>query len=365
MHYTIDEPQSYSMKRINLLFTILLTVCICSSVTWSQSIHFTNNNIVPTLFNPAQTGAYSGTYRAGLIVRDQWRPSTSDPYTSAGLFVDSPIVYGLSKQHWVGVGATLFYDRAGEAQQTWSGFYPGVSYHIGLDKKFRNVFTIGVQYGFANRGFSQDVITEYGLLTGNIDPDLERIGGTNPGENISIGTSHLNIGLMYKSSIDKYSKFEVGAAYLNLLNSDLRFKAGGEILDSTKTAAPLGIIAEGGRLNVHTKYRRATSKRMIWEPSAFISFMPGASNINIQIRNEYLLKKKGDLSIITGLGMRFGDAIQLLLGANYKDYIFSFSYDHTIADHGGFDYAMELGVTKIFIVNKKPKVKPIIYCPRL
>lgn len=345
------------MKQIILQFSAIIAICLSSGYLNGQSIHFTNNDIVPTYFNPAQTGAYAGTYRAGLILRDQWRPQDNLPYTSGGLFVDSPVIFGFSKQHWVGVGATLYYDQAGEVRQTWSGFVPSVSYHIGLDKKFKNVVTLGVQYGFAKRGFSdQNWITEYETLTKTAnDPDRERIG-----DEFSAATSHLNIGLLYKSKLDKYSKFEIGGSYMNLLNSELKF-----LDQSIDSLARAGVTEEGGRINVHTKYRRATSRRMIWEPSAYLSFMPGASNINVQLRNEYLLKKKGDISLITGLGMRFGDSVQLLLGANYKGYLVSFSYDHTISEHLGYNAAYELGVSRIFLVNKKPKVDPIIYCPRL
>lgn len=355
------------MKKIILQISTVIAICLSSGYLFSQDIHFTNNNILPTFFNPAQTGAYSGTYRAGLILRDQWRPTKNLPYTSGGLFIDSPIVFGLNKQHWVGVGATLFYDQAGEVQQTWSGFVPGVSYHIGLDKKLRNVITLGVQYGFANRGYDPLLaFTEFMGLGGDNDPDLERITGNSATENFSAPTSHLNIGLLYKSNIDKFSKFELGGSYMNTLNSELVFKGTtSTVPDTSITLSGIGRIPEGSRLNIHSKYRRATSRRMIWEPSAYLSFMPGASNINIQLRNEYLLKKKGDISLITGLGMRFGDSVQLLVGANYKGYLVSFSYDHTISEHLGYTAAYELGVSRIFIVNKKPKVKPIIYCPRL
>ncbi|MFT4535266.1 MAG: type IX secretion system PorP/SprF family membrane protein, partial [Saprospiraceae bacterium] len=337
------------MKRIIFVLFVITAACLPSGDLFSQSIHFTNNDMVPTYFNPAQTGAYSGTYRAGLILRDQWRPLSSDPYVSGGLFVDSPIVFGLTKQHWVGVGATLLYDQAGEVSQTWSEFIPGVSYHIGLDKKFNNVITVGVQYGFANRGYkTEGWRTEEGVLSGSanyIDPDLERISAEKSTDNFSAPTSHLNIGVLYKSNLDKFSKFEIGGAYMNVINSEIEFKGvTATHPDSGATYAIPGKSAEGSRLNVHTKYRRATSKRMIWEPSAYLSFMPGASNINLQLRNEYLLKKGGDISLISGLGMRFGDAIQLLLGANYKGYLVSFAYDHTIADHGGYDAAYELGV---------------------
>lgn len=341
------------MKRIILLFSVLTLFCLDPSKVMAQDLHFSNNAIIPTFFNPAQTGAFAGTYRAGLIYRDQWR-SAATPYQSGGLFIDSPVVFGLTKQHWVGVGATLFYDKAGEVPQTWSGFYPGVSYHIAFDKKFRNIITIGAQYGFATRGNSQqNYISEYTVLTGPKDPDLEHIKAQNG--DFSAGYGDLNIGLLFKSHLDKYSKIEVGAAFMHVLNPSVKFEGDGQ---QSKV---------GNRINFHTQYRRATSRRMIWEPSIYFSKMPGASNTQIQLRNEYLLKKKGDFAIITGLGFRVGDAVQLLTGAIYKDWVFSLSYDHGISGltEGGYVSSFELGAKRIFIVNKKPKVKPIIYCPRL
>lgn len=346
------------MKRILTLFTFLFVFCISSNSILAQDLHFTNYFITPTFFNPAQTGAFQGNMRGALLYRDQWRSVTSNPFQEAVIAFDSPIIFGLTKQHWVGVGATLFYDRAGSPGQTWSGFYPSVSYHIGLDKKFKNVITIGLQYGFASRGYNTDGWLSEDEALGIISssPDREFIQGTAGGaENFSAGYGDLNIGLLYKSTIDKFSKIEIGAAMMHVLNPSFNFGMGG------------GRNEIGSRINAHLKYRRATSRRMIWEPSVYFSSMPSVSNIQLQLRNQYLLKKKGDWSLITGLGFRFGDAIQILTGAQYKDWTIALSYDYGISDLAseGIATAYELGVQKLFIFNKRPKVKPIIYCPRL
>ena len=344
------------MKRIYLLFCLAGILVFSSETAQSQDLHWTNNSVIPTYYNPAQTGAYAGTYRAGLILRDQWRQISSTPYTSAALFVDSPIIFGFSKQHWVGVGATLFYDRAGEVEQTWSGFYPSVSYHIGLDKKLRNVITIGAQYGAINRGLSNKDLRLEDETLGIIAMSPDRMAFQNAEKGIvSLAYSDLNVGLLFKSNLDKFSRFEIGGSYMHVLNPGITYGLQG------------GKNKIGSRINVHTKYRRASNRRMIWEPSAYFSSAPGASIIQLQLRNEFLLKKKGDISLIAGLGFRVGDSVQLLTGANYKDWIISFSYDYVISGltESGIVAAYELGVSKIFVVNKKPKVKPIIYCPRL
>jgi type IX secretion system PorP/SprF family membrane protein len=356
------------MKSIPQLFTLIMLFSMSFVQLNAQDLHFTNYFITPTFFNPAQTGAFAGNLRGALLYRDQWRSVTSNPFQQAVISFDSPLLFGLSKQHWIGVGATLFYDRAGSPGQTWNGIYPGIAYHIGLDKQFKNVFTIGVQYGFATRGYNTDgwISEDEALginvpINGGLSPDRGLIQGdpTN-NEDFSAGYGDLNVGILYKSTIDKFSKFEIGAAMMHVLNPSFDFAKSDSLTTFNKNEI-------GSRINAHVKYRRASGPQMIWEPSLYYSSIPGASNIQIQLRNQYLLKKNGDFSIISGLGFRVGDSVQLLTGVQYKDWLIALSYDYGVSDLAseGIATAYELGVQKLFIFNKKPKVTPIIYCPRL
>lgn len=356
------------MKKIFTLLVFVLVLCSSPDFLKGQDLHFTNYFITPTFFNPAQTGAFAGNLRGSLLYRDQWRSVSSNPFQEAVIAFDSPLIFGFSKQHWVGLGATLFYDKAGAPGQTWSGFYPSIAYHVGLDKKFKNVFTLGIQYGMVNRGYnydgwiSEDEVLQGGNLpTSGLSPDRGLIQGDPNGNNdFSAGYGDLNIGILFKSNLDKVSKVEIGAAMMHALNPTFDFSKSDSLTTFNKNEI-------GSRMNAHIKYRRATSPQMIWEPSIYFSSTTGASNIQIQLRNQYLLKKDGDLSIITGLGYRMGDAAQLLTGVQYKSWLIALSYDHGISDLAaeGLATAYELGVQKLFVFNKKPKVKPIIYCPRL
>ena len=355
------------MKKTLILIAFLAFFGCLGKGLQAQDLHFTNYFIAPTFFNPAQTGAFAGNLRGSILYRDQWRSVSSNPFQQAHIAFDSPAIFGFSKQHWVGVGVNLFYDRAGSPGQTWSGFYPSVAYHIGLDKKFNNVFTIGAQYGFANRGYntdgwiSEDEELGINIPNGGLSPDRGIIG-RDPlnNEEFSAGYSDLNVGILFKSNIDKFSKVELGASMMHVLNPTFSFQKS----DSLSTFNRNEI---GSRINAHVRYRRATSPRMIWTPALYFSSTTGATNIQVQLRNQYLLKKNGDLSLISGLGFRVGDAAQLLTGVQYKDWLIAFSYDYGISDLAsqGIATAFELGIQKLFIFNKKPKVTPIIYCPRL
>lgn len=336
------------MKKIIFGFICFLGLANLSKLQ-SQDLHLTNYHTSPILFNAGQIGNFAGTYRIGGNYRDQWRTEIDNPFQSASVMIDSPIAFGFTKQHWIGIGAILFYDKAGEVPITWSAIYPGVSYNIGLDKKFKNVFTIGAQYGFSNRAFGDDNYRSESEILGISDPDRQHI------EDFTGSYGDLNVGVVFKSNIDKISKFEIGASLQHVLNPEINFSGDG------------GISNIGRRINGNLKYRRASSKRMIWEPSAWASFQGAASNIQLQLRNEFLLKKKGNFVLISGLGFRVGDSAQLLLGARYNDWLFMASYDHGVSQLStdGIAMAYEFGVSRIFVVNKKPEVKPVIFCPRL
>ena len=91
---------------------ILFLCCICLlSITHilSQDEHFTRYDFTPTFFNPANTGNFYGSYRIGVLYREQARtwfkaedqgsinPDTNQPffkpvsstYTTPTLFIDA------------------------------------------------------------------------------------------------------------------------------------------------------------------------------------------------------------------------------------------------------------------------------------
>lgn len=334
------------MKSTLLLYLSLFFFGVSSifNEIQAQDFHFTNNSILETHFNPGLTGAYEGNMRVGMIYRDQYRFNISQPFASAGLIIDSPLMYGLNKQHWIGVGMTVIYDNAGGSPQTWTSIAPSLAYHIGLDKKFRNVFTLGLQYGLLNRSYDENkaIWGDY-ISTGSTqDQDLLR--------DLNISYQDLNAGALFTSKSKKGGMTRIGISLHHILKPSLRFN------DGQQSEIPM-------KINGFLQLRIPSSKQLTWEPSIWASFTTGASNIMAQMRGEYYLKKGGNFGLIGGLGYRVGDSAQLLLGALYGEWKFVLSYDQGLNDFAG--QAFELGATRRFIFNRKPEVKPIIFCPRL
>ena len=123
-----------------------LFVCLSFTMITAQDLHFTNFRLAPLTINPALAGAFEGTIRVGGVYRGQWLDV--DGYTTPALYADAPIIKGLRKNDWVGVGISFFSDQAGIGNLTDTGGGLNVAYHFGIDdKNIRNNIAVGVSWG--------------------------------------------------------------------------------------------------------------------------------------------------------------------------------------------------------------------------
>ncbi|MEL6143259.1 MAG: type IX secretion system membrane protein PorP/SprF, partial [Bacteroidota bacterium] len=211
----------------------------------SQDIHYTLHNMAPLQLNPALTGSFYGSVRVGGIYRGQWHGS-GGPKT-ANLFADAPIIRGLRKQDWIGVGFMLTNDKVNAAAVDFITNQTGFSaaYHLGLDKKQTSVLTLGLQYATTNFGFNLNML---GVdAEGNPRPIQEAtipqsLGGLGRTVGEMLGTSttggggnsqddgpresftSINAGLLFKTLLDekKGNKVEIGFAMIHLNSDDYR-----------------------------------------------------------------------------------------------------------------------------------------------
>ena len=322
----------------------------------AQDLHFTQNHFPSIYFNPAQTGAFYGTYRVNALYRDQNRSFFGTAYQTPILTIDSPIVFGFRPNHWVGAGVTLFNDQAGEQGYSSTGFLGSLAYHLGLDKKMKNVLTLGVRYGFVSRSINSDGGKFGDELAGlSSSPDRNLIMDFND------GYSSLSVGAMFKSKISKAVSFEVGAAGIHLIAGTYTFMMSNALNESSL------------RLNGHANLNIQVSDQLALAPTVYYSNESTSNNLVVQVNSAFRIKKmkKGDkkepFTLYPGIGMRMGDALQFMLGAKVNKYKVGIAYDYSINDYNSFTTsgAFEVGIQRIFEIKKKPEIKPIIFCPRL
>jgi len=331
--------------------SFLLLLFLVSASVSAQDLHFSNYTYAPIYFNPANTGAFEGTYRAGANYRNQFYTFFDNPYQSVSAFVDSPITFVLKKKAWIGVGLMLSQDQVGDLGMRNTGVMGNAAFHYAFDPKFKSVITIGAQYGNISHGSNIKSFIP-GSGQGENDPDFSLVESTN----FSPSYNDLSIGIRYKQTMSKTSDFVVGVSMQHLTSPRYSF-ANSSVSNKI-----------GRRLNAHGHYNIEASPRMTWRPGFYFSSTEGFSNTILQVLGEYQINKKSDIRLNYGLGFRMGDAAILTMGFIYKGWNFAFNYDLTVSSAGQYNSntgGIELGVFKIFTVNKKPKVKLKEICPRL
>ncbi|MEM1320322.1 MAG: PorP/SprF family type IX secretion system membrane protein [Bacteroidota bacterium] len=350
---------------------ILLLICAIffTGQLRAQDIHYTLFNYSPILLNPANTGAFEGTFRIGGIYRDQWGSVLSSQFQTPSFYVDAPIIRGFKKTHWVGVGGTMFSDKAGALNLSNNAFLGSVAYHIGLNKKMTSAFTIGVQAGMRQRRLDvmnaiwgdalQDLADSGGMSTGFMSPDETRVG-----DNSSF--FDLSAGVLYRSAGPKQTDITIGVSVNHILTPNYSFinqndSRVGNNPDSIAVDFPM-------RITAHGELTFDLNKKWDLSPTFLINQITNMNELSLQVWAGYKLKPEEDIKLRFGTGYRIGDAAKVLVGMDYKAFRAAAAYDVNISQLssqtntvGGFEIAVSY-IAKIF---KDPEIKPAIFCPRL
>jgi type IX secretion system PorP/SprF family membrane protein len=342
-----------TFKYRRIIQLVLLTVA--SGFLYSQDIHFTQFNLSPLSYNPALTGGFSGSVRVGGIYRDQW----ASAYNTPSFFVDSPILKGFRKQDWIGVGLFVFSDEseseyipfAAGAQSkrgtlTTGGLLSSAAYHFALDKERKTVIALGGQFGTLSRKIDgqfefEDAILDQGATQEQL-PDKD-----SPRNYLDI-----NAGLTVTGKTTGQSFYRIGVSALHINKPDNAVRGGG----GSTTKSPMRIVGYG------TYYMDLNEKFLVL-PSVLFQTIGPAQEIDLQGMVGYKIPAES-VVLKAGLGYRVGDALQALFGVDYKDLRVGASYDLNVSSLSSPNGAFELGVTYIARIYKRPKIDPVIFCPR-
>lgn len=113
---------------------VLFVLALLSVYANGQDIHFSEFYASPINLNPALTGQFEGTVRAGIGYRDQYR-AVAAPYQTLSVFADIRDADILGRKHALGYGLLLNGDVAGDAGM--GTYQVGVPFalHFGLSPK--------------------------------------------------------------------------------------------------------------------------------------------------------------------------------------------------------------------------------------
>jgi len=374
---------------MKLRFIIFSFVLLSMGSLSAQDFHNTYWQFAPNIISPTFTGAFYGNLRVNVIGRNQGRPLVATPdnlandpnanipnqtgneFNDISLGLDGNIPFGFRKNDWVSAGINYSRSQVGAA-----GFrrqYTGLSlaYHLSLNKKQTQIFTVGLKYGSYSTGFNigdEDPITPVSI-TGGQDITLEnfiqngRPMGNNP-TNSNISVNDWMLGFMYTTPVGKDADLRIGIASDHLLAPQLQIQndtlPGGQ---NTRTQL-------NRRFNAFMQYYYSVSDNLVWNPTILYQATSNGNQILLQSLFSILVNEEKEFTFNAGVGIRLNNSmdIPLFLGADYKDWRFGLSYDTNVTGltqaNSTFG-ALELGATKIINWNKKAVVKPKFVCPRL
>jgi len=358
--------------RLKYLF-LVLTIATSFSVS-GQDLHFTQFHLTPMNVNPALTGAFLGSYRVGGVYRDQYRSVISEnvegvpvasakPFQTITAFIDSPIIGGFRKQDWIGVGANVYLDQGGSATLKNNGFLMSAAYHLGIGKKPKSVFTLGAQFGSVQRRFDKtNATTPWSVSNGQPGSSDPLLNGLRPSEGrelIEGNYTHWNVGTMLSSTLSKTTDLRVGVSVAHFLRP-------GQAIGSTSNFTDRKDVRTTGFFTLYSDI----GKRFTLIPSILFQNSRTSNELVVQTRGSLLMNEEKEISVSAGLGVRVVNAadLQLMVGMDIKDIRIGLAYDlnlasFTPATNGSSGF--ELGVTYLGKIYKKPKVKPLLICPRL
>lgn len=359
----------FKSLNMRLTKTLLFLVALLSGFNClqAQDLHNTLFYMNPLHINPAFAGAYEGSYRIGGIYRDQARTVVTNAYSTPTIFVDAPIVM-IGKRHWIGVGMLMFRDQAGDGKlRTTAGQLTG-AFHLALDKKSKNVLTLGVQWGRVQRQIKNRLGLEFadfleqrqdGIANpATADKVLGGSGSGTPSSNQDPekAFSDINAGLLFKSKVSKDMDYNFGFSVRHITTPDTEYNFGSSNVD-----LPM-------RITAHAQLNTALTDKWSLTPELYYSNISPASQFQIHGWAGYMLKPEKNIKLNFGLGYRMTDAGQILAGLDYGSLKAALAYDLTLSElsntnnyQGGF----EIAVYYIGKIYKKPTVKPVIIGPHL
>ncbi len=326
---------------------LLLFLLLCTFNLLSQDLHYSNYDFNLSYLNPAEAGAFLGTVRLQASHRDQYDAFIEEGYNSQLVQVDLPLRFKFLKRGWTGYGLAFFNDRSGDLGFNNTGVLASLSYHYPLDKKMRQVISGGFSVGQIQRSMNNSSAAKFSdaLLGGGVSSDFGLLDQFN--ENYT----DYSIGLSFKSIVSKRIRYQIGASSFHSFDFSQNTTNNNKIWR---------------RYNVYGTVDYRLNKDIIIQPRVFASFISTFHAINLQTIAKYNFQQK--MVIGAGLGYRVADALQILLVGEYRDWEFGLAYDVTVSSAGAYNNrqgAFELGVKKIFILKKRPKITPIDICPRL
>lgn len=333
--------------------SIIAVLVLASCTVKGQDAHFSQFYSSPLLLNPALAGTIDGTFRLSAIYRDQWRSALDQPLKTFAFSGDTKFQLKRNAKlpDLVGVGMTVYADRAGQFDLSTTQITLTGAYHKALSSKNESYLSLGLQMGitqksvnYGNLAFGDqfNAIDDFSLAT------LEELPPNN------YGTGDFSVGLQYTAKPTKDISYQLGAGYFHFNKPNISFYKKDDnvnpLLIKENTLDP--------KLSLHASASFNASEFLRWNPRVLYlqQGQHNEANIGLGLRFQPNPGRARAFHIgpwlrgtnnIDGFGL---ESVILMAGFEVDNWILGFSYDQNMSDITGTRYGLnsfELSITYI------------------
>ncbi len=331
-----------------LLRTGLPAALICLGAARNaaaQGIHFSQLVNMPMLISPANTGMITeDDYRVRVQYRNQWGavPVPFNTFAAAG---DLQALRKSRVTNWLGFGAVLLNDRAGEGSMSMTRVQLNAAYHLGLGKRQLLSAGLGIANVMRKVNMSQLVFDAQwdGYTFNPGTPNME------PSQDGRASYLDFSTGVNYTYFPNKYAyiKATVSVDHINKPVESV-FRGGNVVNPRTHAMVEASMVLSNGMHFAPSVY--FTTQQKAWE-----ALVGGTLTMP-------LFETEDSENLIIGVYHRVLDAVVLMAGYEYKRLRFTASYDYTVSNIGQYishNGAFELGFGYRANYNRKATAKNI------
>ena len=217
--YTLCNVESISCWGLQLV--LFIAVLFVHAYSYAQDPHFSQFFASPLTINPANTGNFSGSFRAALNSRTQL-PEFNNAYATKTLSLDAPILKKyIREDDKLSVGLLILSDQSGNKLLNDNNIAASVSYSKALDENANHSIALGFQVNYSMYRFDplkanfEDQLTAGGFTGSSAEMIL--------GNNFTKNTTDINAGILYTGSTSDDNIFYVGASYYHFAKPTVGF----------------------------------------------------------------------------------------------------------------------------------------------
>lgn len=315
-----NQVRKFSRRLQSLVigFCMLLGLLVLSAqkIT-AQDLHFSQFFNSPLTTNPANTGFLpESDYRLGANYRSQWT-SIPVPFKTFSIYGDAQVFRDRFETGWVGLGGVILRDAAGSGNLVSTKVYGSAAYHQMIENT--GLLSAGFNIGWANKRIDLTKFTFDNQWNGKFFDVAAPSGEVFASNNISYLDVQVGLNYAWFPTDDIYVHAGVSALHVNRPRETFFSEKPGY----DNRISPRFIAFADAMLKVNEQW--------IVTPAAYYSTQAKASELVLGLHANYNLTGDGEQQLIGGVYYRAGDAFIPMVGYQWKNIRFMFSYDANVS----------------------------------